>query len=301
MMDWIVTTIAIATVLFLFYYWSTSTFDFWKARNVPGPKPLLWVGNMRDFFLNRVSAGELENEIYKEHRNEPLIGMFVTREPVLMVVDLDLVKDVLVQDFTTFPDRGLAVFDRAEPLTQHLVNLELSKWRPLRHKFSPAFTSGKLKKMFYLVLECGDHLEEYLNNLGDETASVECTELTAKFLIDVIGLCFFGLQANALADNDSTFRKVGRNYFDRGWKNVLKLRMRESAPWLYTILGPCFADRNAYHFFSNILKKTIEYRNTNGIVRRDFVDIIIELKNHRDKVGDFGKNNVFFFSQFPQS
>ncbi|XP_043279161.1 cytochrome P450 6A1-like [Venturia canescens] len=298
MMEWSgEIAIAVVTLVAIFYYWSTSTFNFWKSRNIVGPKPLPVVGNLKDLFLGKKSFGELVKNIYDQHQDAPFIGIFMRREPVLILAEPDLIKDVLIKDFTTFPERAIRTFDKVEPLSQHLVNLESKRWRPLRHKLSPAFTSGKLKKMFYLVLECGDHLEEYLNNLGDNNEAVECRELTAKFTTDVIGTCAFGLKMNALADENSEFRKMGRKIFTPDWKNVLRMRMRESTPWLYEIVGTLLVDWKVNNFFMNIMRDTIEYRKNNQVVRHDFIDLIMELRDNPDKLGDIEMTDALLTAQ----
>ena len=45
-------------------------------------------------------------------------------------------------------------------------------WKIIKTKLSPTFTSGKLKKMFELMLECGDNLDTYLESLKLEVLKV---------------------------------------------------------------------------------------------------------------------------------
>jgi len=52
----------IATVLAL-YYFLTSTFDFWKSRGIPDPRPIPGLGNFKDIMLNKISAGDYSTEI----------------------------------------------------------------------------------------------------------------------------------------------------------------------------------------------------------------------------------------------
>lgn len=50
----------------------------------------------------------------------------------------------------------------------HLFALEGNKWRNLRAKLSPAFTSGKLKGMFQTLLDCSSQLDQFLKEQNNK-------------------------------------------------------------------------------------------------------------------------------------
>jgi cytochrome P450 family 6 len=72
------------------------------------------------------------------------------------------------------------------PLEGHLFMLNGETWRTLRNKLSPTFTSGKLKGMYPLMMDCGDLLMKGIEKrmTGGE---VEVVDLLECFTIDVIG------------------------------------------------------------------------------------------------------------------
>ncbi|XP_044590810.1 cytochrome P450 6B2-like, partial [Cotesia glomerata] len=278
---------AILIIIVVIYYWSISTYGYWRERNVSGPDPLPLVGNFKDVLLGKKSFGRWLDNFYDQYPSEKFIGVFIRRQPLLIIKDLDILKDIFIRDFSKFPDRGLKTFEHAEPLSQHLVNLEHTKWRPLRHKLSPAFTSGKLKDMFYLLEECGDKFKVYVDKMMAEKHAegvIEVRDLTARFTTDVIGTCAFGLQLNAMADEESEFRKMGKYVFHIDWKKLIRFRIREGAPWLYKLLAPIMHDSKVTKFFTSIMKETIAYRKANKIVKNDFIDLIMELQDNPEKV-----------------
>ncbi|KAL0124312.1 hypothetical protein PUN28_006273 [Cardiocondyla obscurior] len=239
--------------------------------------------------------GDFITKIYNDYKNESMIGIFSSRTPILIVKDLDLIKDIIIKDFSVFANRGLPTFEKAEPLSQHLFALEPKRWRPLRTKLSPVFTSGKLKEMFSLISECGDYLVKYMEKIADKNEPVECRELTAKYTTDVIGSCAFGIEMHALSNEDSEFRKMGRKIFVSSWKNILRLRIRQMFPWLYEVLGHIVSPTDVTKFFIRVIVETIDYRETNNVIRNDFIDMLRELKKHPDKLGDIG---IHFYIQF---
>jgi len=96
----------ITAVVLAIYYFLTSTFDFWKSRGVSGPRPIPGMGNFKDVLFNKKFTGDYVKEIYDTYKNEPLIGIFMTKTPILIVKDLDLIKNILIKDFSDFADRG---------------------------------------------------------------------------------------------------------------------------------------------------------------------------------------------------
>ncbi|XP_011173392.2 cytochrome P450 6A1 [Solenopsis invicta] len=285
-------------VLFLaFYYFFTSSFDFWKSRGVRGPKPIPGFGNFKDVLLVKISAGEYVKKVYNDYKDESLIGIFARTKPILIVKDLNLIKDVLIKDFSTFADRGVHTFEKAEPLSQHLFSLESKRWRPLRMRLSPVFTSGKIKEMLSLISECADHMVEYMEKIVGKDEPVECCELTAKYTTDVIGSCAFGINMNALSNEDSEFRKMGRKVFHPDWMHFLRIRFREFYPQLYNMLGCILPQMETHTFFTRVITETINYRETNNIIRNDFVDMLRELKKNPDKLGDINLTDSLLASQ----
>jgi len=101
------------TVVFLaIYYYLTSTFDFWRSRGIRGPKPRLIFGTLKDVTLARKSIADYLIEIYNEYKNERMFGIFSRREPVLVVKDAELIKDVLIKEFSKFSSRGITTYDK---------------------------------------------------------------------------------------------------------------------------------------------------------------------------------------------
>jgi cytochrome P450 family 6 len=176
-----------------------------------------------------------------------------------------------------------------DPLTHNLLNLEFDKWQPLRNRLTPVFTSGKLKKMFLLISQCADHLEQTIEKVVNYDEPIECRELTAKYTTDVIGICAFGIDINALSDENSEFRKMGKAIVTPSWSNLLWYITKQSAPWLYDILANIIPESEATKFFLRTALENINQRQMHNITRNDFIDILIELKNNPDKINDIGE------------
>ncbi|XP_072756853.1 cytochrome P450 6A1-like [Anoplolepis gracilipes] len=286
----------IAVLLLVIYYYFISTYDFWKSRDIRGPQPILGFGNFKDVMLNKKFIGDYLREVYNKYKDDSMIGIFTSRTPILIIKSPELIKDILIKDFSKFANRGVA-FSEKDSLSQHLFALESKRWRPLRTNLSPVFTSGKLKDMFSLILECADNLVQYTEKLVSKNGPIECCELMAKYTTDVIGTCAFGIEMNALTDEDSEFRRMGRSVLAPNWKNNIRFKVRQYLPWLDGIVYYILPRSQVITFFTRVVVETMDYRDLNNVNRNDFIDMLRELKRNPDKLGDIKLTESLLASQ----
>ncbi|XP_012232608.1 cytochrome P450 6B7-like isoform X2 [Linepithema humile] len=268
----------IGLVLGSLYFYLTATFDFWKCRGVPYKKPTVLVGNFGPLLLFRQSLPEGVKEMYQWFKDERFFGVFRVRSPALILRDPDLVKSICIKDFSCFPYRGIPI-NNEDPLNEHLFHLEGRKWKSLRSKLTPAFSSGKLKRMFYLLVECCEELQKLISASCAADRTVEVRELATKFTIDVIGSCAFGIQINALTNEESEFHKAAKKLSRPSYKATLWRMLRTAMPRLYKLLGVQVIDPSVTHFFKDVVSQVISQRESNGVRRHDFMDLLLDLKN----------------------
>lgn len=106
--------------------------------------------------------------------------MFQLNKPTLLLLEPEIIKQFLVKDFQYFTDRGFIYDEKREPLTANLVNLEGSKWKVLRQKLTPSFSSGKIKNMMALLQDCSKQLLVYLQ------VNISFLQFRFKFNLNVI-------------------------------------------------------------------------------------------------------------------
>lgn len=214
------------------YYYLTWPFNFWDIHGVPYKKPTIIVGNFGSQLLFKKSQAEGCLEMYNWFKKERFFGAYRVRSPILFVRDPELIKCICVKDFACFMNRAIAVNPK-DALSGHLFNLEGALWKGLRSKLTPTFSPGKLKKMFYLLVECSDKIEQLIGEVSTDRGIVEVRELAANFTIDVIGSCAFGIQINALTDQHSHFVKAARKLSKPTYKAALWRMLRSAIPRLY--------------------------------------------------------------------
>lgn len=156
---------------------------------------------------------------------------------------------------------------------------------------TPAFSSGKLKRMFYLLAECGEEFQKLIDISSETDRPYEIRELAAKFTIDVIGTCAFGIQINALTDEESEFHRAAKKLSKPSYKATLWRMLRTAMPRLYKFLGVQVIDPGVTKFFKDVVSQMIKQREEYGIKRHDFMDLLIELKN-KGTLDEFGSGLV---------
>lgn len=114
---------------------------------------------------------------YKNHR---AFGIYTLFKPNLVIADLDLIRTVLTKAFESFHDRGMYCNEKIDPLSGHLFSLPGKKWRILRSKMTPIFTSGKIKQIFPIVKECSEELTKYLESKAQMKDAVAMKDMFAR-------------------------------------------------------------------------------------------------------------------------
>ncbi|XP_076374791.1 putative cytochrome P450 6a14 [Megalopta genalis] len=297
MVDYFQILCGVVVLLLALYYYFTSPYNHWKKLGIAGPRPSLLFGNLRSQALAQTSMSDTIKKMYDKYKNEPVFGIYGGRSPILVVNDLDLVKDVLIADFSLFAARGLPLYRKVDRLQEHLFHLEPEIWRPLRARLSPVFTSGKLKEMFPMMLQCGEHLEKYLDTVTEKGGPVDCREIAAKFTTDVIGTCAFGIDMNAIVDEDSEFRQMGREMFAPSLKHVIRDTTKLFFPAIYVRLGHLVQPTKVTDFFTKVVMDTMSYREKNNVVRPDFINMLLELKRNPSQLENIELTDSLLTSQ----
>lgn len=153
-----------ALFFIVLYLYFTRNFNFWKELGVPYVKPVPFVGNLKELVFLKIGIGPYLENLYKDHKDKPYVGIFAFDQPSLVIRDLEIVKNILVKDAQNFIDRKTAFNERLDPFFgKTMFTLKGQRWRHIRVNLTPVFTSGKMKMMFYLVKNCAKELAQYLD------------------------------------------------------------------------------------------------------------------------------------------
>lgn len=263
----------------VWYIYFKHKFNYWKKKGFLFLKPSFPMGNCRDFVLLRKSFGETYTELYKTLTGNKFGGVYMLHQPQLVIREPDLIKAVLVKDFDHFHDHGFKSDEKLDPLSTNLFMLNGSKWRELRTKLSPTFTSGKMKLMFQTVINCGMELKEHLKTPAVQGEMMEFRDVLAKYSTDIIASCAFGIECNCLKNPDAEFRKWGRRIFEPTFEAMVRGMLYFLVPSVPISLGISNTPNDIVTFFRTLVHETVKFREKHSINRNDFLQLLIRLKN----------------------
>lgn len=273
-------TIAIVLLLGLLYLYNQHKHRFWINRGFVQLEPKFFIGDLGPMLTMKKSIGEFFYSIYVKHKQHKALGIYMALQPVVVVNDPILLQHILVRDFSSFHDRPVPFDLQSDTLQNHLFNIPGQKWRDLRVKLSPTFTSGKLKGMFSVIRDCGKVLQDYLvKNVDDGTDIFEFRELFARLNTSIISSVAFGIDNDCVNEPDHIFRRMGAKNFEVNKRVMIRNMILFFVPQLVKLFKLKITDPEVEDFVYTIVKQTIEYREKNNIERNDFMQLLIQLKD----------------------
>ena len=152
-----------------------------------------------------ISSSEL---IYRQFRDRArLVGHFAFDQPQLLVIDLEIAKDVMIRAFDHFTDRRSVTLNTDVAVNRLTMSMPTmlrgERWKTLRSVMSPIFTSGKLKSMTGTIDAIAKELADNLDSLAESSQDFLVKETISDFTLEVIASCGFGVQANAFKEREN--------------------------------------------------------------------------------------------------
>ncbi|KAL6482518.1 hypothetical protein MHYP_G00105980 [Metynnis hypsauchen] len=268
------------TLSLLYAYRSKSVL---RRLGIPGPKPIPVFGTM---FRYTKGSHVLDMECYRKYGR--VWGLYDVRQPVICVMDKDLIKAVMVKEcYSLFTNRR--DFPINGELYDALTVVKDDDWKRIRSVLSPSFTSGRLKEMFGIMKMHSSTLLKNLQKIAEQGGTVQVKEVFGPYTMDVVTSTAFSVDIDSLNNPNDPFVT-----------NVKKLSLNISRlvffiaalfpfaiPLLEKMNLSLFPPSVTKFFFTVLQRIKAERQDKNYKSRVDFLQLMID--SQRTDTGEDGK------------
>lgn len=155
-------------------------------------------------------------------------GVFDNRQPLYLIRDPELIKQITVTDSDHFVNHRNAFLKddtkESDMFGSSLVFLKNAKWKEMRNTLTPAFTGSKLRQSFLLMNQVAQqacrHLKEEIG-ASREGIELDVKDFAKRYTNDLIATVAFGLQVDSFKDKNNEFYKMGKGMTTfTFWQNI---------------------------------------------------------------------------------
>uniref|UniRef100_A0A8K9Y0T1 Thromboxane-A synthase n=1 Tax=Oncorhynchus mykiss TaxID=8022 RepID=A0A8K9Y0T1_ONCMY len=211
---------------------------------------------------------------------------YLGRRPVVVVADPDMLRQIMVKDFSTFPNR-MMIRAATKPMSDCLLMLRNKHWKRVRSILTPSISATKMKEMGPLINMTMDTL---LTNLLGHVQSAESFDIHrcfGCFTMDVIASVAFGTQVDSQKDPDDPFVHHAQKFFSFSFFRPIMfvfVAFPFLAPLARVIPNKRRDEMN--NFFINCIQKIIRQRDEQPVEerRRDFLQLMLDTRSTKECV-----------------
>ncbi|XP_021957657.1 cytochrome P450 9e2 [Folsomia candida] len=213
------------------------------------------------------------------------------RKKNYMVTDLDILKHVFVKDFDHFVNRrGFSMPESDLLVKKMLIFLNDDKWKGLRSKLSPTFTTGKIKRLFSLFNDSSKKLVKYVDERMEESADgeIDLGDGYSKFTMDTIASAVCGMNSQAFDQTEpSIFELMGKKMqVSFSPKSIINFMIMFNFPKFASWMGMSMFGAEMYQFFAGAIKSSVKERTKTGQKGNDFIQLMLEVREDKLKTDE---------------
>uniref|UniRef100_A0A3P9CKX7 Thromboxane-A synthase n=1 Tax=Maylandia zebra TaxID=106582 RepID=A0A3P9CKX7_9CICH len=257
----------------LLYWYSVRPFSVLSRCGIKHPKPVPFFGNL---FMFQQGFFKPLNDLIKTYGK--VCGYYLGRRPVVVVADPDMLRQVLVKDFSSFPNRRVRTLYR--PISDCLLQLKNERWKRVRSVLTPSFSAAKMKEMVLLIKTATDALMKNLNVHAESGEAFDIHRYFGYFTMDVIASVAFATQVDSQNNPDDPFVQHAQIAFTNNFFRPILL-LFFAFPSIMAPLSRFIPNKRRdkmSHFFINSIHKIIKQREEQPPERRDFLQLILDAR-----------------------
>jgi cytochrome P450 family 3 subfamily A len=273
--------------VYVAYKYATWNFGVFKKLGINGPRPWPIVGTS----WTMITRGLVEHDMsFRKYGS--VVGTFQGRTPILMIFDVEILKQILIKDFSNFTNRFPAPFTDY-PVRKMLTVLQGDNWKHVRNILTPTFSSGKLRKMNKQIQKCSETFMANLLDKAEKNEIFDFREICGAFTMDVIASTAFSVQIDSHNDPNNKFVTMGKKAFMFRLTSP-KLLVFFFFPFLVrplSKLGISIFDSDVTQFFVDVIHQLMDQRNTEETKKSvDFLQLMMDSSEKEETGEDVSKD-----------
>ncbi|XP_071382422.1 thromboxane-A synthase-like [Centroberyx affinis] len=269
--------------LALLYWYSVFPYSVLSQCGIKHPKPSPFLGNAllfhQGFFHPTIDLIKTYGRV---------CGYYMGRNAVVLVADPDILKQVLVKEFSSFPNRlqkpafGLPT----KPMRDSLLTLRDEQWKKIRGMFTPSFSAAKMKEMVPLINTAIDSLMNNLNAYAESGEAFDIHRCFNCFTMDVTASVAFGTQLDSQKNPNHPFVHHAKMFMSFNFTKPIMLLFIAFPSILAPLLAFLPKKRQPNNFFISSIKKIIKQRDEQPPEqrRRDFLQLMLDARSSQECV-----------------
>lgn len=257
--------------------------------------PVPFFGNVCEHLFLRKSYGKVIFEWYSRFKGERFVGFYVSSKPFLLVTDPSLAKEIMVDRFDKFSDRGHIRTKEIDPLSENLITLHGRQWTESRRAVQPALNSAKLRPILPVWNGCCGGLADGFRSDydGGRPSAVSLRlqhSLLEMFVTSCLGITYESFLKNSL------LKQISEELINPTRLTSVRTLMMFVCPRLINFLGWRRFSNDKIDYLRNFYKELYRLRKErNGGDRPDLFLTLTEV--HRsENIKQLFRGKSFFNS-----
>ncbi|KAH8249497.1 hypothetical protein KR032_010009 [Drosophila birchii] len=285
----LVTLFLIPLGIYLYLIWHH---NYWHRRGLITARPLGVLGTYPGLLTRKSNLVTDVQKIYDKYKDtHRAVGVFVTRQPQILVLDPELAHEVLVGNFRCFKDSLTSSYikharlDKYAPLNPFWAAGE--SWRRLRTDAQAGISGHRLKQGYAIWEQGGKRLMDYMTRqVTDHGQVLETRDLCFRYTAHVMADFIWGIDAGTLTrptEQPNKMQQMASRWTSYAFYMISIFMASMVAPCFRRLLRFRFYPKETDEFFCNLSREAIEMRLKEGrdAARTDYLSHLLQLRDQK--------------------
>ncbi|XP_034098477.1 probable cytochrome P450 309a1 [Drosophila albomicans] len=276
-------------VVYLYLTWHHK---YWDKRGLVTAKPLTLLGSYPGLFGGTSNFIKDLSRIYNKYKGKQrAVGVFLTRQPQILVLDASLAHEVLVDKFSDFRDTVTSSYvthsqDYDKYVARNPFFSAGDVWKKRRTEGGAELTANKLKQAFAIWEQSGESLLDYMQRYIKEKDNViETRDLCYRYTAHAMGDFIWGIDSGSLSggvNEISQLQQTSSAWAFNAFQNMRKFNRTPIAPIIRRLLRMRFFTQEQDDFYLQLTRDAAQLRQAgNGAARNDYLAHLLQLQEQK--------------------